>query len=172
MVIQWDLVYQQGCLLVRKKVNRKKNSSRSRNLALNHQKFTSSKEVRETEFQVNVNSVILSSGPLHINSLITFLKDQLNKKIESNCNCMVYLTRHTVKFNNLCSQSSYPVPWNTGCPNWAFLHPQLNHNQFFNLKSFKGLLQALLLNSNMMVFYLKTWRENSYLVLISTIKLC
>ena len=79
---------------------------------------------------------------------------------------MIYLTRYTVKFNfsapNPPTQSSEIL----APPNWTFVHPQLNHDQFLNLKSFKGLLQALLLNSNMMVFYLKTWRENSYLVLI------
>ena len=55
---------------------------------------------------------------------------------------MVYLTRYTVKFNfsapNPPTQSSEIL----APPNWAFVHPQLNHDQFLDLKSFKGLLQT------------------------------
>ena len=52
----------------------------------------------KVELQVNMNSANCCLGHLRINSFIIFLKGH-SKKIRSNCNCMVYLTRYTVKFN-------------------------------------------------------------------------
>ena len=79
------------------KSQQKRNSYRSRNLALSHQKFTSSKEVREKQnCKYELSHAVLA---IFVSTLSLYFSKVTLKKIRSNCNCMVYLTRYTVKFN-------------------------------------------------------------------------